>query len=229
MRRASRCASACSAGASIDIGLTDTAYSINNIAAFHPLKSHLLRNGQFHTLRLELHAGLASFAIDGVTDTTGIVPVFTGSTPGRILFGALAGSSRSLTEMKTACYSTTVASCDADLSLQFVPPVPKRVALGQTFTVDLREQNIGPVSSTGATLLISKTPGFKLVSPPSCVLRPTALACPIGGVAAGGQLQLALKATAVKLGSFNVTLTLVGQQRDGNAANNVKMGTVTVF
>lgn len=123
--------------------------------------------------------------------------------------------------------------CDADpganLALSFTQ-APPPIFLNQTITVNLRDSDLGPGASTGATLFIPGTPGFRYVSATGATCGPAVggLGCQLGPVAAGGQLNFSLRFKAVQRGTFAVTLTLTGQQTDTAPANNTLNKTVTV-
>ncbi|MFN8570877.1 MAG: thrombospondin type 3 repeat-containing protein [Gemmatimonadaceae bacterium] len=121
------------------------------------------------------------------------------------------------------------ANPGANLALSFTQ-APPPIFLNQTFTVNLRDADLGPGASTGATLFIPATPAFRFVSATSATCGPVAggLSCQLGPVAAGGQLNFTMRFKAILRGTFNVTLTLTGQQTDTAPSNNTLLKTVTV-
>ncbi len=123
-------------------------------------------------------------------------------------------------------------ACDsspgADLALKITNrPSP---VFNQNFTVNLRDSDIGPGASAGATLFIAGSPAFRFVSASNATCGPVSggLSCTLGAVAVGGQRNFTLTFKAVQHGTFAYSLTLTGQDTDTNAANNSQSGTIAV-
>lgn len=86
-----------------DIGLSSAGFNINSASAPNqPLTLFPIADGNFHTFRLDVNAGLGSFSIDGNVVVGNIVSVPSEFGPvDSVLFGAVAGRSVSQTELKS--------------------------------------------------------------------------------------------------------------------------------
>jgi len=113
------------------------------------------------------------------------------------------------------------ASPGADVALGFAA-TPPSFNLGQPATIKLKDSDLGPGASTGATVFVSSSPAFRFVSAAGATCGPVTggLACTLGAVAAGGQRNFTLTVRPVQQGLFPVTLTITGVETDTNAANN---------
>lgn len=93
---------------SYTIGIADGGVNINSICTPNqPLTPYSLADGAFHELRFRVVGRLATLSIDGVVLASNVPPdpfsrCF--ALPGVIRFGALAGISRSVTELKDVVY-----------------------------------------------------------------------------------------------------------------------------
>lgn len=120
------------------------------------------------------------------------------------------------------------SSPGADLALKITNrPSP---VFKQNFTVNLRDSDIGPGASTGATLFIPGSNAFRFVSASNATCGPVTggLSCDLGPVLVDGQLNFMLTFKAVQHGTFAYSLTLTGHETDTNTGNNSLSGTITV-
>jgi hypothetical protein len=119
-----------SSGIAYTVGLADTGFNINSIVVPNqPLTPFAIADGNFHTYRLEVLSGSASFSIDGVSLASGLGPYFGGFYGEEVLFGGVAGASRSDTDLSYFCYDThstpltsTYYLTSASLLLDTTPP-----------------------------------------------------------------------------------------------------------
>ncbi|MDP2322110.1 MAG: hypothetical protein Q8O42_22565 [Acidobacteriota bacterium] len=67
----------------------------------------VIADGEFHDYRFEVVAGQATFLIDGITVASSVAPVNDAMNAGyyNVLFGPVAGRSRSETELEYFCYT----------------------------------------------------------------------------------------------------------------------------
>lgn len=116
-------------------------------------------------------------------------------------------------------------ACDpqpgADLALSF-NGTPPTFTLNVPATVNFLDSNAGPGASSGATLFVAASPGFRLVSATNATCGPVTggLSCTLGAAVVGGQVAFSLTVKPVQQGLFPVTLTLTGNETDTNAGNN---------
>lgn len=116
-------------------------------------------------------------------------------------------------------------ACDpqpgADLALSFANP-PGPFTLNVPATVNLVAGNAGPGASSGATLFVPGTPGFRLMSATNATCGPVTggLSCTLGGSPPGGSVAFSLTVRPVQQGQFPVSLALTGNEADTNTAND---------
>lgn len=113
------------------------------------------------------------------------------------------------------------ASPGADLALTF-GAAPPPFTLNTPATVTLKDSDLGPGASSGATLFIPASPAFRFIGASGATCGPVTggLSCALGSVAAGGQRTFSLKFRPIQRGLFPVTLTLSGNETDTNTPNN---------
>lgn len=120
-------------------------------------------------------------------------------------------------------------SANLELNLLNAPPV---VAVGGSFTLSLREQNLGPDTSPGATITIPASAGYGYLSSTgvlSCssdAVRGTT--CQLGALANGSTQNFTITFTALAAGSYSTTYTLSSIQFDSNLLNNSRVQVITV-
>jgi hypothetical protein len=106
---------------SLSFGLADTGFNINSISQPNqPLTPFLVADGQFHVYRVEIVQNVASFYIDGNVVASAIAPVADPLNADyfNVVFGPLAGFSRSDTELEYLCYNATPAQLPIDLDVK---------------------------------------------------------------------------------------------------------------
>jgi len=116
-------------------------------------------------------------------------------------------------------------ACDptpgADLALTF-GAAPPPFTLNTPATVTLKDSDLGPGASSGATLFIPASPAFRFIGASGATCGPVTggLSCALGSVAVGGQRAFSLKFRPILRGLFPVTVTLSGNETDTNTPNN---------
>ncbi len=124
-------------------------------------------------------------------------------------------------------------ACDsdpgADLALSFAV-MPPQFFLNQQATITLRDSDLGPGSSSGATVFIPGTPGFRFVSTTGATCGPVTggLQCAIGGLLPGTNRTFTLTVRPILQGTFPVSLTITGNETDTNTTNNTIVRNATV-
>jgi hypothetical protein len=120
-------------------------------------------------------------------------------------------------------------STNLELNIVSAPPT---VTAGQSFTLTLREENVGPDASVGATVTIPASSGFSYLSATgvtSCAFDAvTGTTCQLAPLAAGGIMTLTVTFSALVAGSYPTTISLSTIQTDPNLANNVRTQTITI-
>ena len=120
-------------------------------------------------------------------------------------------------------------SANLELNVLNAPPV---VAAGGTFTLSLREQNLGPDTSPGATITIPASAGYSYLSStgvPGCSSDPvTGTTCQLASLANGTTQSFTISFTALAPGSYSTTYTLSSIQFDSNLGNNSRVQVITV-
>lgn len=120
-------------------------------------------------------------------------------------------------------------SANLELNVLNAPPV---VAVGGNFTLSLREQNLGPDTSPGATITIPASTGYAYLSSTgvlSCSSDPVAgTTCQLGSLANGSTQSFTITFTALAAGTYSTTYTLSAIQFDSNLLNNSRVQVITV-
>jgi hypothetical protein len=215
-------------GRSFELGLADNGYTVNALSQpGQPFFTYPIADGRFHTFRIVIHAGTGTLFIDGtnVASTTSF-PTYAAN---GIVFGAASYTGKSISELKSLCYGSNPTDCLTDLALAAVPPLPT-FRLNRNAVVTFADKNLGPRPSTSAVVFIPSNPAFRFISASGATCGPVTggLSCALGSVAAGGQLNVSLTVRPILRGTFPVTMTLSGQETDGNVTNNVFAKNVTV-
>lgn len=108
-------------GHSYSVGLTAAGFNINSIEVPNqPLTPYPFPiTDTFHVYHLSIANGLASFSIDGKVVASSIAPTADAEIgpPESVIFGAVGGASRSLTELKSFCYGTTASACGCQVTV----------------------------------------------------------------------------------------------------------------
>jgi len=110
---------------SYTVGLADAGFNINSVGVPNQALTPYPIAGAFHTYRLEITNEVATFSIDGVVQASGIPPGNHENIVEGVIFGGLAGSSRSVTELKSFFYSTScsVKAGDVTRSIGDLDPI----------------------------------------------------------------------------------------------------------
>jgi len=116
-----------------------------------------------------------------------------------------------------ACDSTP----GADLSLTF-SSMPPQFFLNVPATIQLKDSDLGPGASTGATVFVPATPGFRFVSATGATCGPVVggLKCTIGPLLSGTNRTFSLTVRPAQQGTFAVSLTITGNETDTITSNN---------
>jgi hypothetical protein len=116
-----------------------------------------------------------------------------------------------------------------ELSVLSPPPV---VNVGSQFTVSLRNVNLGPDASAGATFTTPPSAGYTWVSSTGTLGCTSdaiiGTSCQLGSLASGAHADFTLTFQAVVPGSYPTTYTVTTIQTDPNLANNTRSQTITV-
>jgi len=95
---------------SYTLGLSDAGFNVNSICIPNqPLTPYPLADGRFHDIHFRVFGGRATLKIDGTVVANNLTPdPFTScpSVPGIVTFGAVAGTSRSSTELRDFAFRT---------------------------------------------------------------------------------------------------------------------------
>lgn len=120
-------------------------------------------------------------------------------------------------------------SANLELTLVSAPPV---AAVGTNFTLQLRDDNLGPDVSPGATLNIPASVGYGYVSSSgvlSCAYDAvTGTTCQLGSLASGLTQTASITFTALVAGSYSTAYTLSSVQFDSNLNNNTRVQLITI-
>jgi hypothetical protein len=120
-------------------------------------------------------------------------------------------------------------STDLGMEIQSAPPVAN---VGQTFTISIRNFNLGPDASVGATLTVPASAGFVYRSSSgvlSCSYDAVAgTTCQLPGPASGAFVDFTVTFEAVQVGSYPTAFTLSTIQTDPNLSNNTRTQTITI-
>jgi hypothetical protein len=120
-------------------------------------------------------------------------------------------------------------STDLGLEIQSAPPGAN---VGQTFSVTIRNFNLGPDVSVGATLTVPASAGFVYHSSSgvlSCSYDAVAgTTCQLPGSVSGAFFDFTITFEAVQAGSYPTAFTVSTIQTDPNLSNNTRTQTITI-
>ncbi len=131
--------------------------------------------------------------------------------------------------------SVTVTIIDndgsANLELHVFSAAPV-VAVGDTFTVTLQNENLGPDDSPGATFTIPASAGFTYAANTGTLGcsydAVTGTSCQLPSLVNGGKTDFTVTLVAVAAGSYSTTFSLSSIQADSNLLNNARVQLITI-
>lgn len=140
-------------------------------------------------------------------------PAYAGATPGAV--------------------ATTIVDNDGTTNLELhvfnAPPV---VAVGNSFTLTLQNENLGPNTSVGATFTIPASAGFTYTSSTGtlgCSYDGVAgTTCQLPSLVSGGKTDFTVTLTATLAGVYATAYTSSTIQGDSNPLNNTRTQTITI-
>ena len=132
-----------------------------------------------------------------------------------------------------AAVATTIVDNDGTTNLELhvfnAPPV---VAVGNSFTLTLQNENLGPNTSVGATFTIPASAGFTYTSSTGtlgCSYDGVAgTTCQLPSLVSGGKTDFTVTLTATLAGVYATAYTSSTIQGDSNPLNNTRTQTITI-
>lgn len=120
-------------------------------------------------------------------------------------------------------------SANLELHVVSAPPV---VAVGDSFTITLQNENLGPDDSPGATFTIPASTGFSYAANTGTLGcsydAVTGTTCQLPSLVNGGKTDFTVTLVAVATGSYSTTYSLSSTQPDSNPLNNARVQLITV-
>lgn len=106
------------------------------------------------------------------------------------------------------------------------------MAVGNSFTLTLQNENLGPNTSVGATFTIPASAGFTYTSSTGtlgCSYDGVAgTTCQLPSLASGGKTDFTVTLTATLAGVYATAYTISTIQGDSNPLNNTRTQTITI-